>query len=94
MSSSLQAYKVHVEGRVQGVGFRYYTEKEAKRLGITGWVRNCADGSVEAMICGSEEQVNAMLTWLRHGPSSAEVTQTLVIAADSDPIPDAFRISH
>ena len=94
MSSSLKAFRVRVEGRVQGVGFRYYTEKEANRLGISGWVRNCADGSVEAVICGSEEQVNAMLTWLKHGPSSAEVTQTIVTAADSDPFPDAFRTTH
>ena len=64
---------VHIQGRVQGVGFRYYTQIEARKLGATGWVRNCADGSVEALICGSPEQLNAMKQWLKHGPCYAQV---------------------
>ncbi|HKI60293.1 MAG TPA: acylphosphatase, partial [Mariprofundaceae bacterium] len=46
----MKAYRVRIEGRVQGVSFRYYTLQEANRLGIDGWVRNCEDGSVETLI--------------------------------------------
>jgi len=63
-----------IEGRVQGVGFRYYTQMQAQRLGVCGWVRNCSDGTVEAVICGEAEQVAAMKQWLKHGPDYAQVT--------------------
>ena len=87
-----KTYKVMIQGRVQGVGFRYYTEQQAKRLGITGWVRNCADGSVEALICGNEVQTKAMLSWLKHGPPSASVH---TIRVEESPIAPAanFRIT-
>ncbi len=62
-----------IEGRVQGVGFRYYTQMQAQRLGICGWVRNGSDGSVEAMICGKIEQLEAMKQWLKCGPDYAHV---------------------
>jgi len=70
----VKAFRVIVEGRVQGVCFRHYTQQEANRLGVTGWVRNCSDGSVEAMICGDDAPIDAMLAWLNQGPSSATVT--------------------
>jgi len=63
---------------VQGVGFRYYTEREAIRLGITGWVRNCVGGSVEVFICGEAHQTQAMLAWLKRGPPSANVSAVCV----------------
>jgi acylphosphatase len=62
-----------VRGQVQGVGFRHATVKEASRLGLDGWVRNCADGAVEVMLCGAQEQVEAMALWLRKGPGAARV---------------------
>lgn len=62
-----------IRGRVQGVCFRHYTEQEANRLGIRGWVRNMPDGSVEACIAGNETQMCAMKRWLQHGPSYASV---------------------
>ena len=64
---------VTIQGRVQGVGFRYYTQREARKLGISGWVRNCPDGSVEAIICGETERLDSMKQWLKHGPSYAQV---------------------
>ncbi len=64
---------VSIQGRVQGVGFRYYTQIEARKLGISGWVRNRSDGSVEACICGEAETLAAMQVWLKHGPSFAHV---------------------
>jgi len=89
----VKALKVRVEGRVQGVCFRHYTQLEANRLGINGWVRNCADGSVEALICGDEAQLEAMLAWLKHGPSSAVVSQTHVEPANPEQLLSGFHIT-
>lgn len=65
----------HLEifGLVQGVGFRYHFSEQAQWLGISGWVRNRRGGSVEAMIAGTPEAVEAMLTWARRGPAAAQV---------------------
>lgn len=64
---------VIVRGRVQGVGFRWATDAAATELGITGYVHNRPDGSVEVEAQGSPEQVDAMLDWLRAGPPFARV---------------------
>jgi len=64
---------VLIQGRVQGVGFRYYTQIEARRLDISGWVCNLDGGGVEALICGEPEQLDAMKGWLKHGPGYAQV---------------------
>ncbi|MFA6242883.1 MAG: acylphosphatase [Candidatus Hydrogenedentales bacterium] len=65
--------RLAVEGRVQGVGFRYATYREAAARGLTGWVRNAYDGRVEAEFEGTREQLEAMLEWCWHGPRYAEV---------------------
>ncbi len=62
-----------ITGRVQGVGFRFFVEAAAAREGINGWVRNRADGAVEAWIEGDEEAVNRVEAALRRGPGSARV---------------------
>lgn len=62
-----------VVGKVQGVGFRQATVREANQLGISGWVRNQADGSVALMLCGKEEALEAMTAWLQRGPDRAKV---------------------
>jgi acylphosphatase len=64
---------VVIRGLVQGVGFRWSMTQEARRLGLGGWVRNRRDGSVEALICGPNEQVAAMIHWAGHGPDGARV---------------------
>ncbi len=64
-----------IRGRVQGVGFRYATRQEAQRLGLSGWVRNCADHSVEASATGNPVALDALDQWLRHGPPDATVKQ-------------------
>jgi acylphosphatase len=67
--------QIRIHGRVQGVGYRDYLRDEADRLGVTGWVRNRADGSVEALVQGSAEAVERILSWARRGPPAARVAQ-------------------
>ena len=65
--------KLVVRGRVQGVGFRWATQEEAQRLGLTGWVRNLADGAVEVVAEGSRPDLEALAGWCRAGPRFAQV---------------------
>ncbi|MGF6757660.1 acylphosphatase [Paraburkholderia sp. GAS42] len=75
LDSRIETYYVRVRGLVQGVGFRHATVRQAHALGIKGWVANLDDGSVEAMLQGAANQVDRMLSWLRHGPPAARVTE-------------------
>jgi len=76
---SAVCFKAWVHGRVQGVGFRYSTQAEAKRLGVLGYARNLDDGSVEVLACGEAEHVEALIDWLKAGgPRSARVEKVLV----------------
>jgi acylphosphatase len=67
-----------ISGRVQGVGFRFYMERKARELGIAGWVRNRPDGSVESVVQGNTQAVEAMIAWARQGPPSAVVAEVKV----------------
>lgn len=62
---------VYINGKVQGVFFRASTREKAHALGIKGWVRNCLDGSVEAVFEGEKEAVNNVVNWCRKGPAGA-----------------------
>ena len=73
-----KAVAIKVTGRVQGVSFRWYAAQEADRLGVTGWVRNEPDGSVTAQVEGDVEAVDALVAWMRHGPSYAVVRDVAV----------------
>ena len=66
-----------VYGRVQGVGFRYFTWKTALKIGVKGWVRNLSDGSVSVIAQGTEEQLIQLKNWLQQGPKSAQVERVL-----------------
>lgn len=66
-----------IDGRVQGVGFRWALSAEATALGLQGWVRNRRDGTVEALIHGTPDSVEALTVWAWHGPSSARVDRVL-----------------
>lgn len=66
-----------VSGQVQGVFFRAATEAAARRLGVTGWVRNLADGSVELVACGEEAKLAELERWLWQGPPRARVEQVV-----------------
>jgi len=83
-----------VEGLVQGVYFRDYAQKEARALELSGWVRNRPDGSVEVVLEGEPEKVEAMIAWLHTGPPQAEVKKVQV--AEEQPLDDktAFAIRY
>ena len=66
---------VRITGKVQGVGFRLATVRHAHMVGVTGWVRNAPDGSVEALLQGDPDQIDRMLSWLHHGPPAARVDE-------------------
>ena len=67
-----------ISGFVQGVGFRYSMAEQAERLGVTGWVRNRREGTVEAVVDGDARSIDAILAWARRGPPSARVTEVRV----------------
>ncbi len=68
-----QRVRLEIYGQVQGVFFRASTEAEARRFGLTGWVRNRPDGSVEVLAEGSKNKLDDLLAWCRHGPPRAQV---------------------
>ena len=70
-----------IRGRVQGVWFRESMRQEAERLGVSGWVANRTDGSVEAVVHGTRDQVEAITRWARRGPEQAQVTDVTTTEA-------------
>ncbi len=74
--------RVEVRGRVQGVGFRWFARESARRLGLAGWVRNCADGSVEAAASGPDEAIAQFLALLRRGPDGARVDDVIHLPSE------------
>ncbi len=81
-----------IEGRVQGVWFRESTRRQAQPLGITGFAKNMADGSVQVLACGEHGALNQLAQWLKHGPPMAQVDHLEWIVSASK-CPDSFVIS-
>ncbi len=80
---------VTIRGRVQGVYFRASTVYEAQNLGLTGWVRNSPDGSVEAVAEGTCEKIEELIAWCKKGPSGARVTN---VEVDWAPAQNKFHV--
>ena len=87
------ARHLSITGRVQGVFFRAWASEEAARLGVTGWVRNCPDGRVEAHVEGEERPVEQMIDRLRQGPPSASVENVRIWDVDTFEYED-FEVRH
>lgn len=84
----MAASRLMIEGLVQGVGYRYAFSERAAALGLVGWVRNRANGAVEASVHGSEQAVQAIIDWAHQGPRAARVSRVQV-SAELDPPPAA-----
>ena len=80
----MQTVRLRITGRVQGVGYRAWAVETARRLGLRGWVRNRAGGSVEGLVSGDEDAVAAMIEACRHGPSAARVAEVAVSDDEED----------
>ena len=76
----MEIHRVHlkISGRVQGVYYRASALQEAQSLGLTGWVMNCADGSVEALAEGEKQKLERLIAWCHQGPEGARVSQVEV----------------
>ena len=83
--------RVIVHGYVQGVGFRFSLRSRAVGLGVSGWVRNRTDGTVEAVFEGAPDAVESMIAWCRHGPRGADVTRVEVSEEEPEGL-DGFAI--
>ena len=80
----MRSARLRIAGRVQGVGYRAWALRTAVGLGLRGWVRNRADGTVEALVIGDEEAVAAMIDRCRQGPYAARVVDVAVSEAADD----------
>jgi len=80
----MRSVRLRITGRVQGVGYRAWALETARRLGLRGWVRNRADGSVEALVAGDDEAVAAMIEACREGPLAARVAEVAISEAEDD----------
>ena len=86
--------RFRIYGHIQGVGFRYFTWQYALKIGVMGFVRNLADGSVEVVAVGSESQIEALDAWLQHGPRTAIVDNVFVEDYLGEKEFTAFQVLH
>jgi acylphosphatase len=93
MTEKVRAHII-ISGIVQGVFFRVETQRAAQRYGVSGWVRNKSDGTVEAVIEGQRHQVDEMLNWCRKGPPRAVVRQVDVEWGDYTGAMADFRVTR
>jgi len=87
----MKTLHLRIHGRVQGVWFRESMRREAERLDASGWVRNAPDGSVEAMVQGSETAVDALVEWSRRGPPQARVDRVEIEPVETDGLFSGFE---
>jgi acylphosphatase len=89
--SAERTVRVVITGRVQGVGYRAWTEDEAVARGLDGWVRNRSDGAVEALFSGAAEDVAGMLAACREGPD-ASIVSNVAVTDSTEPAGRSFRV--
>ena len=86
------ATRLIITGQVQGVGYRESMRREALRLGVSGWVRNQRDGSVEALVDGAPTDVRALIEWAQRGPRAARVSGVKATGVEADEACTGFEI--
>lgn len=94
MDSKIIRAQLKIRGRVQGVCYRACARDRAIELGVFGWVRNCQDGSVEAVAEGSADSVEDFIRWCQRGPRAAEVAEVQVQRAEPHSEFDRFEIRY
>ncbi len=92
--STERAVIATVTGRVHGVGFRYSTQHAGQQRGLTGWVRNRPDGTVETWAQGPQQSISSFIAYLEQGPPAARVTSVTVSDVDPDPAIQSFRVRY
>ena len=94
MHNETKRIGLRIEGRVQGVGFRWFVLREAQRLGLAGWVRNAYDGSVEVRAEGPSPAIASFEKLLEQGPPAAHVQRLIRLAENDEPLPATFEITR
>jgi acylphosphatase len=94
LDEDFTAVRVRISGRVQGVAYRAWTQSEAEKLGLSGWVRNEPDGSVMALIAGPNAKISEMVDAFWQGPRLARVTGVDTEAAEFDAQQRGFQITY
>lgn len=90
----MQRVELIVHGVVQGVGFRYHTCQQALQMGLSGYVKNLADGTVEIVAEGDSQTLQSLVAWAQQGPTAARVTQVESAAKAATGEFDSFAIAH
>jgi acylphosphatase len=88
------AYRIVVQGRVQGVGYRWFTMQHAQRLNLNGYVLNLINGDVEVFAQGKDENLQEFISLLRKGPSFSQVTNLIIKDADFDNSFNYFKVKQ
>ena len=83
---------VRIDGRVQGVGYRYFVQRRAAQHAITGWVKNRADGSIEIEAVGKKPALEEFLSYVRVGPPAANVSHAVARWFDEEPVYKGFDV--
>ncbi|MGB3778906.1 MAG: acylphosphatase [Tunicatimonas sp.] len=89
----MKHFSIRVTGKVQGVFFRASTREEAQRLGLVGWVRNEADGSVWIEVEGDDDALDQLVAWCQHGPVQARVADVVVEEGEVEGYPN-FQVQR
>ena len=91
MATTSKCVRLRIEGRVQGVGFRAFVEREAVARGLSGWVRNRRDGGVEAVLSGARHQIDTMIERCREGPRGSRVDMVKLLG-EVEPAGGGFEV--